>query len=106
MPDANCNEAALVAEQLRLSVGALSERLVDTSIGVSIGIASLTDAVEDHLLLTQARRAAYVARQRGGNLVHVFHADDPELEDQRTTTLWGSRKIGRASCRESVCQYV
>lgn len=91
MPDASCNEAALIGEQLRLAVGALSERLVDISIGVSIGIASLSDANDDGMLITQARRAAYVARQRGGNLVHIFHADDPELEDQRTTTLWGSR---------------
>lgn len=91
MPDVSSNEAAVIGEQLRLAVGALSEQLVDISIGVSIGIASLGDAVDDGMLITQARRAAYVARQRGGNLVHVFHADDPELEDQRSTTLWGSR---------------
>lgn len=84
---------AHTAESFRLAIAALGDDPGDWTPSVSIGIAELSDekgATAD-TVLGRARRAAFVARQMGGNLVHVFRPDDPELLDQYETTLWTSR---------------
>lgn len=85
--------AAGAAESLRLAIAALSDASTDWAPSASIGITELAEqkSATADAVVGRARRAAFVARQLGGNLVHVFRPDDPELLDQRESTLWAAR---------------
>lgn len=85
-------QTALAAEALRLAISALSTEAGDYALSASIGVAPLlvSPALGADEAMSRARRASFVARQRGGNLVHSYRPDDPELEEQRNSAHWAA----------------
>ncbi|GAP66175.1 PAS sensor diguanylate cyclase and phophodiesterase [Mizugakiibacter sediminis] len=73
------------AEALRQAIAqlALDAGGEDWSVSASIGVAAVDAQAGAEGSLARAQRAAYVARLRGGNMVHRYRADDRELADQR-----------------------
>lgn len=92
-PGRNSEQAALAAEAVRLAISALGGEAGDHPLSASIGVTPLDAAppLNADEAIARARQASFVARQRGGNLVHSYRADDPELDDQRDTAHWGAR---------------
>jgi len=86
-------QTALAAESVRLAISSMGADMADYALSASIGVTPLHAAspLNADEALGRARRASFVARQRGGNLVHSYRADDPELDDQRDTALWAAR---------------
>ncbi len=59
------------------------------SIGVSIGLTAITaDTQNSTRVLQNADAACYAAKNKGRNRVHVFQADDSELQQQQSEMLW------------------
>lgn len=90
-PDLQVRELAMQAEPLRLAISNLAGRYPEITISASVGVAVWSDDARADNGLLDAHRAAFVARQRGGNLVHAYRDDDPELVEQREDTLWATR---------------
>jgi diguanylate cyclase (GGDEF)-like protein/PAS domain S-box-containing protein len=62
------------------------------SVGVSIGVVSLSAAVGDvATALSAADAACYAAKEQGRNRVHLYQSDDAVLAQQRTQMQWVSR---------------
>lgn len=59
------------------------------TIGVSIGAVELNQQdVDVGYLLSAADRACYMAKEKGGNRVHLFHNDDRELSERHGEMRW------------------
>lgn len=88
-----CEETALAAEAARLAIAATGADMTEHTLSASIGVTPVhvSPPLSADEALARARRASFVARQRGGNLVHSYRADDPELGDERNTALWAAR---------------
>lgn len=73
------------AERLRLGIGALDPARGSPGFGAaaSIGVTACISGEAAGDALRRARHAAHVARLRGGNRVHDYREDDPELLDER-----------------------
>lgn len=89
----DCVQTALMAEAARLAIAATGTDMAEHAPSVSIGVTPLhaSPPLGADEALARARRASFVARQRGGNLVHSYRADDPELGDERDSALWAAR---------------
>lgn len=85
------DEGETVAEALRQTLAQVSFR---TNINIytvqaSIGTAAITTAgVGCEPVIRRARQASYVAKKRGGNLVHRYQRDDAELIDREKVAHW------------------
>ncbi|GMQ87111.1 MAG: hypothetical protein BMS9Abin08_0309 [Gammaproteobacteria bacterium] len=61
-------------------------------VGVSIGVVPIsTDTHDVTEALSAADVACYAAKQRGRDRVHVYEADDAELQRRRSDMLWVNR---------------
>jgi len=61
-------------------------------VGVSIGVVPIsTDTHDVTEALSAADVACYAAKERGRDRVHVYEADDAELQRRRSDMLWVSR---------------
>ncbi len=94
LPNCDFRDAAQIAERVRLGVEALRfvcegrTFTVNASIGVvnsDPGLHSVTD------VLRAADRACYAAKEAGRNRVHVYHADDREIDSRRGEMHWITR---------------
>ena len=90
--------AQSVAEQLRQSIE--NFRFVWEGkvfrIGVSIGLVEIKPNVRNLTdLLAMADAACYVAKQRGGNCVHLYHEEDTVIARQQGQRQW-IEKLNRA----------
>lgn len=75
------------------------------SIGVSIGLVQITDKTHDlATVLSAADAACYAAKNQGRNRVHLYHADDQELIQQRREIRWAAR-IPQALEENRFCLY-
>ncbi len=81
LPSAGIDEAALVAERLRIAVEASPFHLRGTQLQVTIsfGVASTEglDPVTNESLIARADRALYNAKEAGRNCVHICVPDQP-----------------------------
>ncbi|MFC1610474.1 EAL domain-containing protein [Myxococcota bacterium] len=59
------------------------------SIGVSIGLVPITDGDGIDGVVRAADTACYAAKKEGGNRIHIYDKDDPELAQE--TTHWVTR---------------
>ncbi len=76
LPDTSLVAAELVAEKVRLAVGAITIPSIQQAITTSIGVAVLPDHAGDaNTLLRHADRALYIAKKNGRNRVEVFTRD-------------------------------
>ena len=75
------------------------------SIGVSIGLVPITETGDGISgVLRAADTACYAAKENGGNRIHVYGEDDPELAQRHGVTQWVAR-INRALEEERFCLY-
>jgi diguanylate cyclase (GGDEF)-like protein/PAS domain S-box-containing protein len=75
------------------------------SIGVSIGLVPITDTGEGISgVVRAADTACYAAKENGGNRIHVYGEDDPELAQRHGVTRWVTR-INQALEEERFCLY-
>jgi diguanylate cyclase (GGDEF)-like protein len=87
--------AADIAEALRQALARLRFQ-ADTNaytVQSSIGLVAITSGAESNheQLMSHAQQASYVARRRGGNIIHCYREDDPELLDQKKIAQWAPR---------------
>jgi diguanylate cyclase (GGDEF)-like protein len=76
LPDTGLVSAEVVAEKVRLAVGAITIPSIQQAITTSIGVAILPDHAGDaNTLLRHADRALYIAKKNGRNRVEVFTRD-------------------------------
>ncbi|MBI3188318.1 MAG: EAL domain-containing protein [Gammaproteobacteria bacterium] len=62
------------------------------SLGASIGIAELNSSITNAgMAMSAADAACYVAKERGRNRVHVFQADDQDLNQRHLEMQWVTR---------------
>ncbi|MCE5232934.1 MAG: EAL domain-containing protein [Mizugakiibacter sp.] len=85
--------AAERAERVRAAIAQLTTDAEGEAwhASASIGIAAVDAEAGAEASLSRAQRAAYVARMRGGNMVHSYRADDRELADQRANAHCSAR---------------
>ncbi|NEP18349.1 MAG: EAL domain-containing protein, partial [Leptolyngbya sp. SIO4C1] len=75
------------------------------SIGVSIGVTSITaDTDSAALSLSNADAACYMAKRKGRNRVHIHQPDDSDLAHQRDETHWAAY-ITEALEKNQFCLY-
>jgi diguanylate cyclase (GGDEF)-like protein len=75
------------------------------SIGVSIGLVPITENGDGLSgVVRAADTACYAAKENGGNRIHVFGKDDPELAQRHGVTQWVAR-INRALEEGRFCLY-
>jgi len=61
-------------------------------VGVSIGLVALTDATANLTeLLKDADAACYMAKDKGRNRIHIYHAEDKEIAQRHGEMLWVTR---------------
>ena len=76
LPGANAEEAAQVAERLRVVIEAQTS--CGLSVSMSLGVsASSSDAFDYSTVFAAADRALYAAKSAGGNCIRVAPADEP-----------------------------
>ena len=74
-------------------------------IGVSIGLVPITETSDGISgVVRAADTACYAAKVNGGNRVHVYDQDDPELAQRHGVTQWVAR-IKQALEDERLCLY-
>jgi EAL domain-containing protein (putative c-di-GMP-specific phosphodiesterase class I) len=75
------------------------------SIGLSIGLVPGTETGEGISgVVRAADTACYAAKENGGNRIHVYREDDPELAQRHGVTQWVAR-INRALEEGRFCLY-
>lgn len=105
----NCglNEASHACEKLRDAIKNFYFAWEDRrfTIGVSIGVSSITDTSGNPgSLLKEADAACYAAKDKGRNRVHVFRPDDEELALRQGEMQW-VEKIQRGLEQDCFCLY-
>ncbi len=82
LPDANTEQAQVIAERLRMDILQKCHALFDTpkTVTISIGLAALEKGIDDSMILVNnADHALYEAKQRGRNCIVAW---TPELIDK------------------------
>lgn len=75
------------------------------TIGASIGLVTINSyskSLDSSLIAADA--ACYVAKNKGRNRVHVYHADDGEVAQQRSEMQWVA-KLNQALADDRFCLY-
>ncbi len=101
------DQANRIAESLRQAVGQYRFVWEDQifNIGVSVGVVAITKNDESTgELLIKADTACYTAKRAGRNRIHVYEADDTELNVHRGEMEWVSR-ITRALEKDQFCLF-
>ena len=74
-------------------------------IGVSIGLTAITDdKISLTELLKQADASCYMAKDKGRNRIHIYHAEDLEMSQRHGEMEWVSR-INQALEEDLFCLY-
>jgi len=99
--------AEAIAEQLRSTTAEFrfqwEERLY--SVGVSIGVAPITEALQSAAsLMSDADAACYLAKEQGRNRIHVIRNDDQALSRRHGEMNWVQR-ISEALEQNRFCLY-
>jgi len=107
MEHCSLNQAARVAHALRAALEGF-QFLWDKKtfgIGVSIGLVPITETGDGiRGVVHAADTACYAAKQNGGNRIHVYDGDDPELAQRYGAGQWVAR-INRALEEGRFCLY-
>jgi diguanylate cyclase (GGDEF)-like protein/PAS domain S-box-containing protein len=74
-------------------------------VGVSIGLVPITETAPSlNELLKEADAACYVAKEKGRNRIHVYHAEDSEIEKRHGEMQWVER-LYHALDEDRFCLY-
>ena len=74
-------------------------------IGVSIGLVPITSTIANlRELLSDADAACYMAKDKGRNRIHVYHAEDTEIAQRQGEMQWVTR-INQAFEEDRFCLY-
>ena len=75
-------------------------------IGVSIGLVAITETTANLTeLLKEADTACYMAKERGRNRIHIYHAEDSETAQRHGEMQWVAR-LNHALAEDRFCLYV
>lgn len=84
-------EGIEIAEQIRKAVEGFYFTEASSSLTSSVGLAALSGRVNVKDLLTKADAAMYRAKELGRNKVHVYRAEDQDLEKMHSRLAWRER---------------
>lgn len=91
MEHCNLEEASVIATKLIKEVASytFSWEKHNFRVGVSVGLVSLDWQSGDiHTAMSAADSACYMAKEQGGNRVHVHHSDDADLARRQGEMQW------------------
>jgi len=74
-------------------------------VGVSMGLVAITETIPNLTeLLKQADAACYMAKDKGRNRIHVYHAEDSEMAQRHGEMQWVTR-LNHALEEDRFCLY-